>query len=60
MTTNRADFRDADMGGTNLSGADLSGARGLTQRQLNEACGDSATRLPSGLTVPACRGSRRR
>jgi hypothetical protein len=28
---------------------------GLTQAQLNRACGDMSTRLPRGLSVPACR-----
>lgn len=42
-------FEDAD-----LSGADLRSARGLTQTQLNEACGDHRTRLPRGLRVERC------
>jgi len=44
----------ADLSGANLSGADLAIAKGLTQPQLNRACGDSNTRLPKGKTVPAC------
>ena len=49
----------ASLGGTNLfranlSGADLTEAEGLTQRQLDGACGDAATRLPEGLSVPPC------
>lgn len=44
----------ADMSGANLSGADLAIVKGLTQPQLNRACGDSNTRLPKGKTVPAC------
>jgi uncharacterized protein YjbI with pentapeptide repeats len=45
--------------GANLSqarfpGADLRFATGLTQAQLSEACGDAATRLPGGLTIPTC------
>ena len=39
---------------TNLSGADLAGALGLTQFQLSAACGDEATRLPPDFTVPRC------
>jgi len=35
-------------------GADLRGARGLTQRQLRGSCGDGATQLPRGLRVAAC------
>lgn len=64
-----ANLRDANMvgayfGGANLSGADLSGAilsgaemetaRGLTQSQLDAACGDGDTRLPAGLRIPVC------
>lgn len=44
----------ADLSGANLSGADLSIAKGLTQDQLNRACGDSSTKLPSGKTIPSC------
>jgi uncharacterized protein YjbI with pentapeptide repeats len=40
--------------GANLSGAELASATGLTQDQLNTACGDATTTLPAGLTVPAC------
>ncbi|MEV4918264.1 pentapeptide repeat-containing protein [Streptomyces tirandamycinicus] len=42
-----ADLRDAD-----LSGADLTGSIFLTQPQLQQARGDAATRLPSGLCRP--------
>jgi hypothetical protein len=38
-----------------LKGADLSDAR-ITQDQLDEACADSTTRLPRGLTARACHG----
>mgnify|MGYP000890695104 CR=1 FL=1 len=37
-----------------FSGAELASARGLTQAQLNTACGDGSTLLPTGLTIPAC------
>lgn len=40
--------------GANLSGADLASAVGLTQAQLNTACGDATTTLPSGLTISTC------
>ena len=53
-----ADFRDADLSRTDFRGSDLSRARNLTQDQLNEACGDSATRAPRGLEVRTCRGGR--
>ena len=54
-----ASLRDAKMGravlyGTDLSGADLTGATGLYQPQLDAACGDAATKLPQGLSVPPC------
>lgn len=49
-----ANFSGATMVGTNLSGASLLRATGLTQAQLNRACGDEATRLPGSLRIPAC------
>jgi uncharacterized protein YjbI with pentapeptide repeats len=49
-----ANFTGARLRGANLSGADMANVRGLTQEQLNTACGDATTTLPSGLTVPAC------
>ncbi len=45
----------ADLSNTNLSGANLARTRGLTQSQLNRACGDHSTRLPKGKTIPRCR-----
>jgi hypothetical protein len=39
-----------------IAGADLSRARGLTQEQLDDACGDSRTRLPSGLVARCSSG----
>ncbi|MEZ5956164.1 MAG: pentapeptide repeat-containing protein [Hyphomonadaceae bacterium] len=55
----RANFAQADVTRMNfdeadLSGADLRFARGLTQTQLNQACGDHHTRLPRGLRVTRC------
>ena len=44
-TLERADIR----------GTDLSLSRGLTQSQISEACSDSSTRLPGGLTGRSCR-----
>src|SRR5579862_9200695 len=41
-----ADFTGAKLVLANLKGADLSHAKGLTQRQLDEACGDADTKLP--------------
>lgn len=55
----RANFTGADVTnmnfeGANLSAADMRGARGLTQAQLDEACGDARTRLPRGMRVGRC------
>jgi uncharacterized protein YjbI with pentapeptide repeats len=49
-----ARFSGAVLTGANLSGAELANAVGLTQTQLNTACGDATTTLPAGLTVAAC------
>ena len=49
-----ANFADARMPGTQLYNADLSKVVGLTQAQLETACGDATTVLPPGLRVPAC------
>jgi len=49
-----ADFKDADLGGAMIMGADLSRARGLEQDQVDEACGDSRTRLPAGMIMRGC------
>jgi uncharacterized protein YjbI with pentapeptide repeats len=49
-----ADVTDARFDNANIAGADLSTARGLTQRQLNRACGDVHTRVPRGLRVRTC------
>ncbi|MEM1086883.1 MAG: pentapeptide repeat-containing protein [Pseudomonadota bacterium] len=47
-------LKSADLSQANFSGADLSLTIGLTQAQLNKACGDAATRLPQGLRIPRC------
>ena len=49
-----ASFSGATLTGADFSGAEMSTARGLTQGRLNRACGDAATRLPRGLSIPAC------
>jgi uncharacterized protein YjbI with pentapeptide repeats len=49
-----ANLSGATLAGANLSGAEMSNTRGLTQSQLNTACGDAATELPAGLHVPRC------
>lgn len=50
-----ANLSGADLAGAVLSGAEMAAARGLTQTQLNAACGDASTELPAGLRIPACR-----
>lgn len=49
-----ARFANAVLTGADFSGAELASARGLTQEQLNTACGDTTTILPTGLTIPSC------
>jgi uncharacterized protein YjbI with pentapeptide repeats len=49
-----ANFRGATLTGVNFSGAEMGRAIGLTQRQLDGACGDGATVLPPGLRIPTC------
>ena len=48
-----ARFSGAVLTGANLSGAELTGAS-ITQEQLNAACGDDSTLLPTGMTIPRC------
>lgn len=50
-----SDFTGAKFDNANLSGSDFATAKGLTQVQLNTACGDAATKLPKGLKLAACR-----
>ena len=50
-----ANFRDAKLNGVNVSGAEMDKSVGLTQRQLDVACGDEKTSLPKHLHVPACK-----
>lgn len=50
-----ANFAGAILTGANFSGAEMDRAAGLTQRQLDGACGDEASRLPRGLRIRACR-----
>lgn len=49
-----AAFSGATLTGANFSGASLQRSTGLTQSRLHQACGDEATRLPRGLTIPHC------
>lgn len=49
-----ANLAGARLDGTNFSGAEMDRAQGLTQSQLNRACGDAATQMPPGLRIPRC------
>jgi uncharacterized protein YjbI with pentapeptide repeats len=49
-----ADFSNANLTITSFKGTDLSHAHGLTQSQLDRACGDGETKAPSGLRVKIC------
>lgn len=49
-----ADFTGADLSITSIKGTDLSKARGLTQAQLDKACGDADTKVPAGLKAKTC------
>lgn len=49
-----ANLRGAHLAGANFSGAEMDRAVGLTQAQLNAACGDDTTKLPRGLHVKGC------
>lgn len=48
------DFSGARLTRLNLSGAELETAKGLSQRQLDTACGDESTKLPANLRIPLC------
>jgi Pentapeptide repeats (8 copies) len=45
-------LQDATLSGAILANTDLSQVRGLTQRQINQALGNKATKLPRGLQPP--------
>jgi hypothetical protein len=47
----KSNLTRANLWSTNLSGADLSGAKNVSQGQLDKACGDKETKLPPGLTI---------
>lgn len=50
-----ADLTGATTSITSFLGTDLRHVKGLTQKQLDVACGDTATRLPPGLKIHTCR-----
>jgi uncharacterized protein YjbI with pentapeptide repeats len=49
-----ADLTGAKTSITSFLGTDLTKVKGLTQKQLDVACGDAATKLPPGLKVHTC------
>jgi uncharacterized protein YjbI with pentapeptide repeats len=50
-----ADLTGAKTSITSFLGTDLTKVKGLTQAQMDVACGDASTKLPLGLTVHVCR-----
>jgi len=49
-----ADLSGARLTITSIRGADLGHAKGLSQHQLDAACGDADTKVPSPLRVKIC------
>lgn len=49
-----ADFAGARLTITSIRGTDLTHVRGLTQSQLDGACGDAHTRVAGGLHIKVC------
>jgi uncharacterized protein YjbI with pentapeptide repeats len=49
-----ADFTGANLSITSFVGTDLTRTIGLTQKQLDGACGDADTKVPAGLAVKTC------
>jgi uncharacterized protein YjbI with pentapeptide repeats len=49
-----ADLTGATTSITSFLGTDLRHVKGLTQKQLDVACSDTATRLPPGLHIHTC------
>jgi uncharacterized protein YjbI with pentapeptide repeats len=47
------DMTNAFTYATRFDGTDLSNVKGLTQAQVDVACGDAKTRLPSALKRPS-------
>ena len=50
----RANMKNANLFRARLVDTNLSDAKGLTQEQLNDACGSAGTKLPKGLTIKPC------
>jgi len=49
-----ADLTGAQLAITSVKGTDLTHVKGLTQGQLDEACGDATTKVPAGMKVKIC------
>lgn len=49
-----ADLTGAEMAITSVKGTDLTRVKGLTQAQLDQACGDAGTKVPAGMKVRIC------
>lgn len=49
-----ADLAEANLEGASLVATNLRGAKNLTQQQLDTACGNNQTTLPSGLSIKMC------
>jgi len=49
-----ADVTDAAMVTTSVAGTDLTRVTGLSQKQLDQACGDTATKVPHNMSVHIC------
>jgi uncharacterized protein YjbI with pentapeptide repeats len=49
-----ADFTGAKLTITLIKGTDLTHVKGLTQSQLDAACGDAETKAPAGMQVRTC------
>ena len=49
-----ADMTGANLTITSFKGTDLTHTKGLTQAQLDTACGDAETKAPAGMTVKTC------
>ena len=49
-----ADLTGANLTITSIKGTDLTHVKGLTQKQLDAACGDADTKVPAGMQVKTC------
>lgn len=51
----KANLQGAILRGADFSGAFLGNCKGLTQKQLDDACGNEKTNLPTGLLIKYCK-----